>query len=381
MTADGDWVKSVFQEANGEVPQAFNQLHTNINWALVLLSAILTGVVVKGAFDLTTFGLTIFSIILILRFFVRSCLGYVSLIRWNKIKSAVLDYLGSDSNEKPQKLETLKIIHETYSLTNWYSPLPKRKVIFSNAKFFGLWYILPVTLIASMYQFYILNKGFGWLMGVSGTGVFSILILGIAGITHEVNLFYDGNYFKFVAANRSSIERAKQLSRSTDPLLRRILYYIGLTIMLIGVLVAITSTRSFSNNFDQNDFNPLGTYYVTNLPKISGGTGIIQWQSNSPIVIGTIDEEMLPDLNNSRLHTVNILMFGESGTVQAELDRAMYLFTSKQVPFHIQVTYYYNQSLSNYGLLILVSSGVILSLAATIWKSMLDKNKEISVDC
>jgi len=380
MSANDDWVKTVFQEANGEVQLAFNQLHTNINWALIILSAIFTGVIVRGHFDITTLGLTLFSLVLTIGFFIRSTLGYTNLYRWNTIRSTSLAYLESADAQKPGLLEKLRLEHEAYALPKWYTVISRKDAIKQNARFFRLWPLLGAIGFAAIYQVYYMTKGFSQTSSFDRAGLLAASGLIFLVIVYEISSLYDGSFFKKVKANRVSIDEADRRAKFKDPDSRRLLYYGGAALMVLSVVVLAAGAQSASIWYSTPDFKQASEYSILQIPTVPQAVGTLQWQSYSPHVVGILPVSHLSDLNRSMLANATSLEYGTNGTLSVDLDTPSVLFSTGSGVAVAHITYQADSYSTNplLDLSLLASSAALLS--SVLWKSRLKKSQDVYLD-
>ncbi len=377
MRSDEDWAKEIFQQANGEIPQAFNQLHSNINWALVLVSLILTGVIIKGAFDLTTFGITFFTLIMLVGFFVRSSLGYVNLSRWNKIASTASAYLIADESSKSDILAELKLTYETYALPNWFSPLSRSTALLQNAKFFRFWFVIAAIVSALSYQLYYMNIELGGISSADEAGVLVISAVGSVAILYEVSALFDGSYFKHVDADRKTIDLCKSLRKRPDPKLRRSLPYLGMAFILLVVAFGATGAQSGSRTYVPQTMSTVGGYYTVQLPVTIGAAVTLYWQSNSPVLAGVMPANHLIDLNSSSVGAATSLGFGANGTIQYLITTSSYFFMLQSQVALVHISYVYNSAPSSPAFWLSYLVGFVVLIASIIWKALMPRNRDV----
>ncbi|MHA2405186.1 MAG: hypothetical protein ACXADB_05000 [Candidatus Hermodarchaeia archaeon] len=132
MTEDPDWVEEYYEKVNQEKNINLQRKDSFTNWALVTLLGFFA---IYGQFFLTTLppfiriGVLVVVIILIFRFYLRSCISFADIRRQNVLRRAIE---GHWIRGKPsvKRIETLIQIfdHECWS------PDPLRRVLWTQLK-------------------------------------------------------------------------------------------------------------------------------------------------------------------------------------------------------------------------------------------------------
>jgi len=158
---DREWIRDFNKECGRELTLAFQVISQANNWGLTVATAIfgatLLAIIKFGndqnpiSFTYPTFAtwyIIIFSWIIMLRFFIRSCIAHINIFRWNKLMKLINLYLSvpeNDSRSKELENNCIKAINLYYF--EWRSPIPMKRLIWDNLKLMYLWFMAPVIIL------------------------------------------------------------------------------------------------------------------------------------------------------------------------------------------------------------------------------------------
>lgn len=131
-----DWLQAYFAEVGREIDNASTQLHETTNWSIgVVMAAVSAVAVAPGEYpNRWTLAAVAVAWVLTVRFFVRSCIAYSYLARWNKIhRSIVRIKLLSGDGKRAEYEEELKQAIDIYHV-QWKSATRLPALVFSNLK-------------------------------------------------------------------------------------------------------------------------------------------------------------------------------------------------------------------------------------------------------
>ncbi len=132
-----------------ELSLAYNVVNTTNGWAITLVGALTVAVLTRGTYPTVGAWLTVIgAIILMNRFFVRSCLGYVNLSRWNKLMKATLAAQAATEGDRQRLLGLLNRSVQMY-YGDFFSPVPQWNVLRDNLKLAYLWIYLLLFILAA----------------------------------------------------------------------------------------------------------------------------------------------------------------------------------------------------------------------------------------
>ena len=175
MTVDSDWLKEYYQKVNQEKNINLQRKDSFTNWALVTLLGFFA---IYGQFFLTTLpsfirlGVLAVVIILIFRFYLRSCISFADIRRQNVLRRAIE---GHFIRGKPS-VKRIEALIQVFDFECW-SPDPLRRVLWAQLKAgFIVLFLAPVVVliyegINLLFQFYMLLIPF------------EILLIGLAILT------------------------------------------------------------------------------------------------------------------------------------------------------------------------------------------------------
>jgi hypothetical protein len=158
---DREWIKIFYSECGREVNLAFDTFNTTNNWGLTLATVVIAATIISilKVDDTTheivflypsfiTWFIIIIAWIVMLRFFVRSCIPYVNIHRWNLLMRYISLYLSVPEDHPYAKVLKQNCIHAIKAYYfEWGNPIPMKKLIWDNLKLIYLWFILPVIFL------------------------------------------------------------------------------------------------------------------------------------------------------------------------------------------------------------------------------------------
>jgi len=196
MNFSDEWLTNYSAQVGNEIGIASSQLHEITNWSIGIVMAVVTAVALsdKSYPQPWTLGVAVVGFMLVMRFFIRSCLSYVNLDKWNNIQRAIIQYQLSENGPGKERLkESVAKRIEQYHL-KWFSPRRIRKLLWSNLKL-GYVYLFAIT-------GFLCGLGFGcsdWCK--PSTWLLACVLL--AAVVYEIIIFPRKTYFKYVDADES----------------------------------------------------------------------------------------------------------------------------------------------------------------------------------
>lgn len=131
-------LQAMLQYFGREAALAYNVLNTTNYWAIGLVGGLVTAVLIPGTFPtITSWSAVVIGFIFLTRFFIRSCLPYMNLWRWNLLNQAILDTLGDDARREYHS-KRLDAALDLYYY-QFHSPIPRRKILWDSLKLTYLW--------------------------------------------------------------------------------------------------------------------------------------------------------------------------------------------------------------------------------------------------
>jgi uncharacterized integral membrane protein len=160
MSEDPAWLKEYYQKINQEKNINLQRKDSFTNWALVTLLGFFA---IYGQFFLITlppflhFGALAIAIILIFRFYLRSCISFTDILRQNVLRRAIE---GHWIHGKPS-MKRIETLIQIFDVECW-SPSPLRRVLWTQLKagfivlFLALVFALVYEIINLHLQFFTL---------------------------------------------------------------------------------------------------------------------------------------------------------------------------------------------------------------------------------
>jgi len=151
MMINEEWLDKYYAEVGREIGVASSQLHDTTNWSIGITMAAVTavGLSAKTYPQTATLAVAVVGFTLVVRFFVRSCLAYANLDKWNNIHRQITKYRLADEGKMDQLRKTILWQIEHYHV-RWESPRRIRKVIWSNLKLGYLYLFLILGLLCGI---------------------------------------------------------------------------------------------------------------------------------------------------------------------------------------------------------------------------------------
>ena len=306
-----EWLKNYYSECGREISLAFQTMDNNQNWTVTLVSAIIVGIILSGFLpNIWTWSLLVIGLALTIRFFVRTCLAYINLIRWNFFRKKINSYfLQTPENEKAALFYEIKEGIKIYD-DQWNSPISKRNLIFANLKY-GYYYAFSALILMIVYNLYSIYHTTGFL-GPTAMQVTAVGFLGLLVILWEVKGLFDPPFFKHIPSSRHpSINKFKFTKK-------RILAIIFLFLTFSGVFLAaytqtettLISTSTFTQKIGDYSFSGPYTFDVGNFIEI-------KWTTSQPIGVGLTQISSMLEYNQSKL-SLNALSY--SSDTQGKLE-------------------------------------------------------------
>lgn len=154
MQINRSWVQQFYQECGREVSLAYNVFNHTNSWGLTLTTGIVA-VVFITAIDTSGSQVTfqypniaywfaiIVAWIIMIRFYVRSCLALVNMYRWN-----TLIYASSKILSLPEGHANLSVFERNFIkkvkayFYEWRSPIPRRKLVRECFRLIYIWFFI-----------------------------------------------------------------------------------------------------------------------------------------------------------------------------------------------------------------------------------------------
>ena len=196
MLDDAEFRKDYTNTINQEISNASSQLHETTNWAVAVTIGAMGGLAIADSFPSRwTLALLVASLILVIRFFVRSCIAYSYLARWNSIQKQILRVQAAESGEAEAVAKKRLVDSIKYHHLEWKSAVPLRKLIWSNLKlgYLHLILILSLALLFGLTQADLCD----WFVLV-------LLALLLVDIVFEVHIFPSTTYLAYAPTEKPS---------------------------------------------------------------------------------------------------------------------------------------------------------------------------------
>ncbi len=327
---DKEWLKRYYDQVGREITLAFNTINVNTGWAFTLFSLLVSGIFLSGVFpDIRTFSVLLLISVLLIRFFVRTSLGYQNLIRWNKFRNSIDKiFLGADANGS---IETdLRKSIAVYDW-RWVSPIPRHKLFLSNLRY-GFWAMFLLTFVIAVYAWFGLDKSSVTSPSPTRSIAIEAVFLTVAFLILEIKGLYDRFYFKYVDSRVFDIDQgpkpqeqkpADQLRRQATSIHGQVLknkrWFYGATIILLcaaslsllwtNSTTTVISPESPSVNID--GFSLRGSLALASGDEIS-----LRWYADSAVTVVLVDLSSIQDLNKTGvLSDLADIYYGQSGSV------------------------------------------------------------------
>lgn len=147
------WLYEFYRMCDNNLAIARKELFQTNFWGLTVATAIFTIIILNSVdndgnfipLNFTFWYLIIFVWIIMLRFFVRSCIGRINIQRWHFLMMKISTVLSLSSKHQFYPLFKRNCIDaiEVYYF-NWKSPIKQFKAIKDSLILFYLWFMAPV---------------------------------------------------------------------------------------------------------------------------------------------------------------------------------------------------------------------------------------------
>jgi len=201
MSINNEWLDTYYAEVGREIDVASSQLHDTTNWSIgIAMAAVSTLAISERPYpDVWTFGVVVVGFVLVMRFFIRSCLAYANLDKWSKIHRLITKYrLQTGSADTDSLGRDIEEAIQQYHI-EWRSPKPPWALLWSNLKlgYLYLFLVLSCLLVA------------GVIVGCCEPVVWVMTAAWIACVIYEVVIFPRRTYFKAGTLDLSARARGK----------------------------------------------------------------------------------------------------------------------------------------------------------------------------
>jgi len=176
MSINRSWIENFYTECGREVSLAYNVLNHTNTWGITLTSAVVllaflssietkSGVLSLHYPTLIHLYIVIICWVIMCRFFVRSCLAYTNMHRWNTLISATSKVLSLDDDHPDLPVYQNNFIKKVKAYYyDWNSPIPQWKIIWNNLKLMYLWFFL-ILFALIIWGFVQIDHDLWWKLG------------------------------------------------------------------------------------------------------------------------------------------------------------------------------------------------------------------------
>ena len=157
MPINRSWVRQFYQECGREVSLAYNVFNHTNSWGLTLTTGIvavvfLTAIGINGSQvtfrypNIAYWYAIIVAWIIMVRFYVRSCLALVNMYRWN-----TLIYAASKILSLPRGHASVPVFERNFAkkvkayFYEWRSPIPRYKLVRECFKLIYIWFFMIIV--------------------------------------------------------------------------------------------------------------------------------------------------------------------------------------------------------------------------------------------
>jgi len=171
------WVEKFYTECGREVSLAYNTFNQTNHWGITLVTGIvalafITSIkYVEGELkivypNIAYWFVVIVAWIIMIRFFVRSCLALVNMYRWNNLIYAASKLL-SLADGHPDALVFEKNFAKKVKayFYDWRSPIPMQKLVWECFRLIYIWFLLPLLGLI-IWGLVVLYEQTLWLLGL-----------------------------------------------------------------------------------------------------------------------------------------------------------------------------------------------------------------------
>ncbi len=155
-----DWIRTFYTECGREVSLAYDVLNQTTNWGVTLTAAVLAASFVdalqpgpSGKLEFlypTTvhWFYAIVAWVVMVRFFVRSCIALVNMYRWNTLICAASKVLSLPEESPDARVYSRNLARQVKAyFYDWYSPIPRGKAIWNSLKLMYIWFFLILLVL------------------------------------------------------------------------------------------------------------------------------------------------------------------------------------------------------------------------------------------
>jgi hypothetical protein len=348
---DEKFIPNYYDQCGREISLAMDTINSNQNWTITLITAIIAGLILLGFQpSIWTWSLLVIGLALTIRYFVRTCVAYSHLIRWNIMRNKINDvYLFAENKdeEKNRALKELSNAIENYD-KKWLLPMRRRDLILSNLKYGYYYAFFSIILLMaySLYSVYV-NTGFS---GPISMQILAVGILGVLVVLWEIRGFFDFPYFKVKLPGQTQAQTPVEQTKKSRPRLNK--RFAAGTILLIVVLIgAGLCGISESNNtlLQVSALNVLvRDYNFSNPMYIKAGTLVeISWNSSSFVGVGFTQDSSIGTYNETGILKITRFVEQQQGKLEITVASAgdYTLFVAKYSPVR-NLTIVINESTS-----------------------------------
>lgn len=195
-----EWLERYYAHLGEEIGVAFSTINANTEWALTLLFLLVSAIFLSGVFpDVRAFLVLLLVSPLLIRFFVRTTLGYQNLIRWNYFRARIDKiFLGVDKDGSIMT-DLLKSI-DLFDW-NWGSPMSRGRLFLANVRYgFGVIFVLTYGL--ALYSWFALDSSTIFAPSPDRSWALAAIFFAAAFTLIEIRGLHDPFYFKYVPTNK-----------------------------------------------------------------------------------------------------------------------------------------------------------------------------------
>lgn len=320
-----DWLSQYYAHLGGEIGVAFSTINTNTGWALTLLSLLVSGIFLSGAFpDIRSFFVLLLISVLLIRFFVRTTLGYQNLIRWNVFRNHIDKiFLGADKDGSIEK-DVYKSI-DLYDW-RWFSPISRRNLFFANLRY-GYTPMFLLTYGLATYAWTALDSTTVFSPSPARSLAIAVIFAATALSLFEIKGLYDPFYFKHIKSREVDFDQEHRRAKAPDQeqskssASKRVqkhkssAYALALVLLTVSViLLAWPSTHTVV--VTGYDFSQTVHGFSSSVPiELTGGDQLsFDWYSASPHTVVIAEMSSIQDFNRTgALENVTGIYYGQSG--------------------------------------------------------------------
>lgn len=190
-------LQTYIAECGREIDNASAQLHEITNWSVAISIGSITGIALApSAFPSRwTLALIAAAFIFLLRFYVRSCISFSYLVKWNRLhRLATLCLQFPDTHEITNTFDQAVLAYHI----RWKSALPMWKIVWSNLKL-GFLHLLAVATLALVYGL-VETDWSDWF-------TYAVLVMITAAIAYEIYFFPTRTYLQYVEVRKLPQEK------------------------------------------------------------------------------------------------------------------------------------------------------------------------------